>query len=190
MRRVQHGSPGQRPADSMEVSMDVISNFAARFERTPRRRAVARGVPRRVQAQPAGLRHRRRAHARRRSASPSWSTRATTRACRASSPTRSSRSIPAFRRVLRHGRRDRAGRRRTSATPRRASRRRSRSSTCSARSAAASRSIAERLKQLMEQRAVLRDQGLAGERVAARPVRRRRRRRRSSRRNTASRAAT
>ena len=43
--------------------MDVISNFAARFERTPRRRAVARGVPRRVQAQPAGLRHRRRAHA-------------------------------------------------------------------------------------------------------------------------------
>ena len=49
----------------------------------------------------------------------------------------------------------------------------SRSSTCSARSAAARSSIAERLKQLMEQRAVLRDQGLAGERVAARPVRRR-----------------
>ena len=34
-------------------------------------------------------------------------------------------------------------------------------------------SIAERLKQLMEQRAVLRDQGLAGQRIAARPVRRR-----------------
>ncbi len=34
MRRVQHGNSGQRPADSMEVFMDVISNFAARYERT------------------------------------------------------------------------------------------------------------------------------------------------------------
>src|SRR6478736_3847080 len=35
MRRVQRGFPGQRPTDSMEVSMvDVISNFAARYERT------------------------------------------------------------------------------------------------------------------------------------------------------------
>ena len=44
---------------------------------------------------------------------------------------------PAFARVLRHGRRDRAGRVATSATPRRGSKRRSRSSICSARWAAA-----------------------------------------------------
>ena len=44
---------------------------------------------------------------------------------------------PAFARVLRHGRRDRAGRLATSATPRRGWKKRSRSSTCSARSAAA-----------------------------------------------------
>ena len=44
---------------------------------------------------------------------------------------------PGLRRVLRHGGRDRAGRVATSATPRRAWRRRSRSSTCWARSAAA-----------------------------------------------------
>jgi serine protein kinase len=43
--------------------MDVISSFAARYERTREEETLARGLPRRVQAQPAGLRHRRRAHA-------------------------------------------------------------------------------------------------------------------------------
>ena len=79
---------------------------------------------------------------------------------------------------------------RSSSMPRRASRRRSRSSTCSGPVGGGKSSIAERLKQLMEQRADLRAQGLAGQRVAARPVRTRARRRRCSRRNTASRAAT
>ena len=51
-------------------------------------------------------------------------------------------------------------------------------------------SIAERLKQLMEQVPFYAHQGLAGQRVAARPVRRRRGRRRCSKRSTASRAAT
>ena len=55
-----------------------------------------------------------------------------------------------LRRVLRHGRRDRAGRVATSATPRRAWKRRSRSSICSGPVGGGKSSIAERLKQLME----------------------------------------
>ena len=51
-------------------------------------------------------------------------------------------------------------------------------------------SIAERLKQLMEQRAVLRDQGLAGERIAARPVQRDEDGADAREASTASRAAT
>ena len=60
------------------------------------------------------------------------------------------RLYPAFREFYGMEDADRAGRVATSGMPRRASKRRSRSSICWARSAAASRSIAERLKQLME----------------------------------------
>ena len=150
--------------------MDVISNFAARFERSREEElsleeylaeckrnplAYATAAERMLKAigEPQIDRHAQRpAHV---------------------APLRQQghQDLSRVRRVLRHGGRDRAGRLATSATPRRGWRKRSRSSICWARSAAA-RSLDRRAAEAADgARAVLRDQGLAGERVAARPVR-------------------
>ena len=97
--------------------------------------------------------------------------------------------LSCLRRVLRHGRRDRAGR--ELLPPRRTGAGREEADPLSARSGRRRQELDRRAAEAADgARSVLRNQGLAGERVAARPVRSRRRRSRCSRRNTAFRAAT
>ena len=135
----------------------------------PRRRAVDRGLPRRVQAQPACLRHRRRADAQghRRADDGRYAQRR-----QALAPVRQQghQDLSRLRRVLRHGGRDRAGRQLL--PPRRPGAGGEEADPLPARPGRRRQELDRRAAQAADgARAVLHDQGLAGERVAARPVR-------------------
>jgi hypothetical protein len=137
----------------------------------PRRRALARGLPRRVQAQPPGLRHRRRAHAPRdrRAADGGHPQRP---AAVAHLRQQGHQDLPRLRRVLRHGRRHRAGG--VLLPPCGAGSGGKEADPLPAGPSGRRQELHRRAPEGADAGgAVLRHQGLAGERVAARPVQRR-----------------
>ena len=140
----------------------------------PRRGTVPRGLPRRMQAQPAGLCHRRRAHAQghRRAEDHRHPQRPA-----AVAPLRQQgdQGLPGLRRVLRHGRRHRAGGQLL--PPCRAGPGREEADPLPAGPGGRRQELDRRAAEAADAgRALLCHQGLAGERIAAGPVRPGRRR--------------
>jgi hypothetical protein len=143
--------------------------FRSALRAHTRRRDVPRGLSRRMQAQPCGVRHRRRAHAQgdRRAAADRHAQRHA-----AVAPVREQghQDLSRLRRVLRHGRCDRAGR--LVLPPCRAGARGEETDPLPARPRGRRQELDRRAPEAADAgRALLRHQGLAGERVATRPVR-------------------
>ena len=156
-----------RPAQ--EVRMDVISSFTARFERTREEELSLEDYLAECKTQPAGLRHRGRAHAQgdRRAADGRHAQRP---APVAHLRQQGHQDLPGLRRVLRHGRLHRAGG--VLLPPCGAGAGREEADPVPAGPGGRRQELDRRTAEAADAgRAVLRHQGLAGERVAAGPVR-------------------